>query len=218
MRQQLQEQLMQALCGRTNGREWGDDYGSCVPAILSAMEECVNELRRPSSPAPPSSWAGNERMQDLAGRLHVRLLGLLTFLRKHRSSFLKQPGLAPWAARDLYRIAGVEWDDIDATAPTLAQMLALVSYWEHSARRRVRRRPGPTIGVNLDVVEFVGLVLQREGIPITKGKSGYYGRVLAVVYRAAGLGARDVCRDIARAFNSQPALQHRRRRVCARAA
>lgn len=190
--------LKRALSGRINGRKLAD-YGFCVPELVPVLSQSVDLLRHASDEGVERPWGGTERTKYLVEQLATKVGNLLHFLKKHQRDFEQLPAHERLCSSDVYKLAGIDTRDMKlfhGSSATLMDVMYLAGYWRAGARRR----PGPDAFKFTVVAEFVGFMLREHGIPLTKGKSGYYGRVLAAVYAEAGLRRRDVGRDIRAAF------------------
>jgi len=207
--------LMVALSGRTRGRTWGDDYRHCVLELFPSLWLAATQFSQDTEEEPLDLAKDEARLQSAnaheIGRMIDRLLRLLS---KHERAVSKASirgylpssvprDRPPTTLRDLNTF---EWSAAKSVSQALSRARVDVKRWEDLARLNARRRPGPKVGDRITLVEFIGLQLKRHSIPLTRSKAGYFGRVVDVVYRAAGIASKNLYRDIQAAFENQPLL------------
>jgi hypothetical protein len=207
--QQLGLGLARALSGRTNRHAWGDDFSHLVPTLLPVFFDVLSALGDPAllKTRDPTADAA-ERQGDIANALGRKTFQLIKLIKKHRKAieeavkagYLRSPRLDSVRTLGDFMGIGRAWATGAATTTALKAMLEEIGAWELAARSGARRRPGPNPTQRIRVVEFIGLQLQECSIPLTKGKAGYFGRVVEVLYRAAGLNTGTVYRDIQEAL------------------
>lgn len=93
--------------------------------------------------------------------------------------------------------------------PVLARIVQDANVTAAGARRRAKRQAGRRPNWNReDLSEWVALNLFEAGVRPTTTKTGPFARVLAVVQRAAGLGDRNVERDVRNALKNEWVVRH----------
>ena len=89
------------------------------------------------------------------------------------------------------------WVAADKARSALEQLQREAADWASRARvdaRRPSHRPSPEM--RRLFAGWIGFLLVKGGVTLSKARTGTYARVLAVAYRAAGIELRDVSRDI----------------------
>jgi hypothetical protein len=82
-----------------------------------------------------------------------------------------------------------------------AEWRETVGTWRETARLEGRRGPGPKIDDRRRLGEWVALQLAGEGVALKKSAKGTLGRVLSIVYDAAGIKVpKDLQREARRAI------------------
>jgi hypothetical protein len=203
--------LAEALSGLTNGRQWGPDYSGTLTDLLPKMRRVVtahetvaeNFQRNPPDVGAPS-WE-----PFAAGELRKQATDLLALVKKHGGTTKKAAdrGDLSLSWRDHWTIktyadARPAWTPDGEVSLALQLLVDDLARWERIAKARCRRRPGPKPWVRESAAVLVGVLLRRQGVPLKKSKAGYFARVLAVVYGAAGVATRNAYRDVCHALES----------------
>jgi hypothetical protein len=199
----LADGLRRALSGRTNERQWGDDYAHCAPELAKVFAGSLTTIAR-EAPIPQPGQARDlvDRQADIADLLLRHSARLMALIERHRSvirsAVRKQylpPGFPPRAGT-IGDFIDPPWTGEGAIETCLQQAVAQLKTWRTCARRSANARPGRKRTQRTSVASWIGFQLQKRGIPLTTARTGYFARVLHVVYEAAGItSGRDLSRE-----------------------